>query len=71
MSKICGKVLFEIMDVKPDINKFIKIFHSFALSDKEELRINFAYNLPAILSILKGECYDIIKDIYHELLIND
>jgi len=34
------------------------MFISFADNTNEEYRINFAYNFPAILQILKGECYD-------------
>ncbi|CAD8107815.1 unnamed protein product [Paramecium primaurelia] len=68
MSRICGKVLMEIMDVKPDIQKFLKVFISFADNTNEEYTINFAYNFPAILQILKGECYDQLKDTYLRLM---
>lgn len=66
MSRICGKVLLEILDLVPDLSKFIKIFKSFAQNSIDDLRINFAYNFPAIQGVIKE--FDSLGSLYITLM---
>ncbi|KAM3142963.1 hypothetical protein pb186bvf_005026 [Paramecium bursaria] len=71
MSRICGKALQGIIDVQPNIARFMKIYTQYCDSPFEEVRINFAYNFAGIITLLNGDYYDQLQTSYLDSMIND
>lgn len=69
--KIFGKLESFIKKNPSYISSILSTFKEYGCNKNEEIRKNFAFNLPAILSILDPKQFDFFKNIYINQLLNE